>query len=425
MSNIISMGKIPEEAQKIFDEYEITNSLDEKIKLLTKFLSIIKDKPGTEAVQAKNQTKLNTLKAQRDEDQAERKKKQGGGSGVDPFVIKKGDNIMLALVSKFYNVGVGKTTILRNLTGAAKNSVGIFTAEPLVGVFIWESIHFLLTDVPAIQEGAEEGTGNGPKIFSLLRNPELICLCIDLSLDPEEQMNFLLNELDKVNIRLNTISPPIEIEKTGSGKIQVFFQTESAKSSAHLNDQIMELCHEAGNSNAKIIVRGQITLQEALDAFNPSISYKRAIIIATKGDSPNSKQNFQILNQKYGLPIEKPIILSKAGEPRHFHIFPLSITGSPDSEVRKEMMHLGAFVHKDLNLKRIYTKNKSGVAEKPIVFLTDTISIGDVAKQIHKELASGFKYAMLYREGEKMDKKRVGIEFLLQDKDVVEIFSSE
>jgi len=79
------MGKIPEEAQKIYDEFDISNNLDEKIKLLTKFLSMIKDKPGTETVQARNQTRLNALKTQRDEEQAERKKKIGGGGGVDPL----------------------------------------------------------------------------------------------------------------------------------------------------------------------------------------------------------------------------------------------------------------------------------------------------------------------------------------------------
>ncbi|MHA1872308.1 MAG: GTPase, partial [Promethearchaeota archaeon] len=320
------MVKIPEDAQKVYDEYEGTNpkNLDKKIELLTKYLKMIQDIKGTERVQAINLNKLNALKKKKDEIERIQKKKKGK-SKSDPFSIKKSEEIQIALVSRFFEIGVGKTTLLRNLTRAGDRLVGIPTNEPLIGVYQWQNIPFRLIELPALKEGYSAGVGNGPKIFSILRNCDLIALCIDLSIEPISQVNFILKQFEDVNIRINQKVPPIEIEKTGAHGIQVFFQSDSAKESIDLKDDIVELVNSSGLKNARIKIMGQISLQDVIDALNPGVAYKKAIIIATKGDSKNSKLNYNKLMETFGAPLDKDVVPADSKSPPKFHIFPVSI----------------------------------------------------------------------------------------------------
>ncbi|MCX8191874.1 MAG: TGS domain-containing protein, partial [Nitrososphaerales archaeon] len=72
---------------------------------------------------------------------------------------------------------------------------------------------------------------------------------------------------------------------------------------------------------------------------------------------------------------------------------------------------------------RVYTKSLGDtVAEKPLLMKKGARVI-DVAEKVHKDLVKFFKYAKVWRGGS-LQGVRVGENFLLEDKDIVEIHSS-
>ena len=81
---------------------------------------------------------------------------------------------------------------------------------------------------------------------------------------------------------------------------------------------------------------------------------------------------------------------------------------------------------KKLDLIRIYTKSKKGIADRPLVIKRGA-TIADVAKKIHKDLYKHFRYANVFRIIDKKSKERrkyrVGLDFEVEEFDIVEINS--
>jgi len=290
-------SNIGPEAQAAYQRYLDASSLDEKIKSLEEFISLVPKHKGTEKIVALNKSRLAKLKRQ----QEEHKQRLKSTGKVSPFSIKK-EGLQIILISDYHTPGVGKTSLLNFLTGAAKEKIGKFTAIPEVGMYNYNNIRYQLVDMPSLMEGASKGVGNGKEILSQLRSCDIICLCIDLSRNIEEQMELLLTELSDSDIRINIPAPPITIEKTGSNKIQVFYLTKEAKNNTDLvnfTEKIKEIIHENGIRNAVVKIFGQITLEQVVDALMPAIVYKNALIFATKGDLPHTEANFKLLKMLY------------------------------------------------------------------------------------------------------------------------------
>ena len=73
--------------------------------------------------------------------------------------------------------------------------------------------------------------------------------------------------------------------------------------------------------------------------------------------------------------------------------------------------------------KRIRVQTKVGhkIAPKPIVML-DGDTVGAVAKTIHKEMVKKFRFAKIWGPSAHFEGQQVGMEHVLKDGDVVEIF---
>ena len=123
---------------------------------------------------------------------------------------------------------------------------------------------------------------------------------------------------------------------------------------------------------------------------------------------------------------KKMISYLKTSNKLKIETYPVAITYNEDGEeIRKGLDNLAEDILKKLNLIRIFTKSSKGVAEKPLVLLKDS-TVGEVAKDIHKDLFETFKFAYIYREVEgEITKRKIktGINFKVNDFDVIEIFS--
>ena len=392
-------SNIGPEAQAAYQKFLDANTLEDRIKLLQEFISLVPKHKATEKLVALHKHRLAKLKQELEEDRERRKEQIGGIKSA--FSFKKEEQAQIILASAYQTPGVGKSTLLTGLTGAGNE--GIFTPEPVIGTYIWKKVRFQLIDMPAIMKDASQGVGNGSKILPMLRSTDIIALCIDVSRDPREQWDLLMHELTEAHVRLNESAPPIDIERTGSGRVQVRLISPEAKDSPVTPEEIVEILSSNGLKNAIVRIRGKITAEDVEDALNPRLSYRKAVVIATKGDHENSRANFERLKELAGdkFPLVPTAVIN--GVPRNFQDF-------------------GGLVLNMLNRIRIYTRNRAGVAQKPLV-LDKGATVGEVAKKIHKTLYETFKFAYVFREGAKIPKIKAGLNFVLEDADVVEIFA--
>ncbi|MGV9172195.1 MAG: TGS domain-containing protein [Promethearchaeia archaeon] len=389
-------SNIGPEAQAAYNEYLNADTIEEKIQKLEKYLSLVPKHKATENIVALNKTRLAKLRREL-EKKKKREKSQKGV--VSPFSIKK-EGTQLILVSDYYTPGAGKTSLLHFLTGAAEDKIGRFTATPEIGIYKDIGVRFQIVDMPSIMENAHKGVGNGKEILAQLRATDLLCICVDLTRDIENQMELILNEFRKAEIRINEPPPPIKIKKTGANKIQVFFLTNEAKEKLHLTDQIKEIVRESGIRNCIVRIYDEINLRQLADALNPSVVYKKAIIFGTKGDLPHTEERFQELKDKYSdkFPLIFGVSVKKGIFPKDF----------------------GKKVVKFLGKIKIYTMTDGKVSDKPLL-VDKGGTIEDVARKIHKSFVEKFEFAVVVREGARIKRKRVGLDYPIQDNDKIEI----
>ncbi|MFX1477830.1 MAG: GTPase [Promethearchaeota archaeon] len=396
-------SNIGQEAKAKYQEYLDAASLEEKIRLLEEFISLVPKHKGTERIVALNKSRLSKMKRELEERKARQKSTQ---KIVSPFSIKK-EGIQVILLSSFLTPGVGKTSVLNFLTGAAKEEIGKYTSLPEIGIYKYKKMRFQIVEMPSIMEGASEGVGNGKEILSQVRSCDLLCICVDLSRNIKDQMNLLLEELSKADIRINLPPPPLNIQKTGSNKIQVLYLTKEAKNVDDIEqftERIKEVVRENGIRNAIVKVYGSISLDNLVDALTPSIVYKQAVLLGTKGDLPYTEESFEKLSSLFS---DK---------------FPLIIASS----IRKNNFpqDFGEIILKFLKKIRIYTMSSSGyIAEKPLI-MDENSTIKDAAIKIHKSFYETFDHAIVIREGARQKRKKVGLDYKLFDNDIIEICTS-
>ncbi|MHA1626388.1 MAG: TGS domain-containing protein [Candidatus Asgardarchaeia archaeon] len=380
---------LPPEAQAAYMRHLEARTLEDKIKTLEEFLSLIPKHKGTEKLIALHRSRLVKFKKML----KEKKTREKRGARTSGFFIPKEGDIQVVLIGL---KGSGKTCLLTSLTNAKAN-VGKTTVEPNKGVaFCCGGVQFQIIDSPPIFEGASKGIGRGRQIIGLARNADLIFIVIDLSQDVEYQFNTIVKELNDFDIRLNKPHPPIEIERTGGGGILVF----GAEKYGIDPRTVKEILYENGLRNATIRILGKVTLRDIVDSLDEGVCYKKAIVVATKGDLPNTKKNYEVLKEVVG---------------NRFKLIPVS----SKKKIGLEKLLEEAFGA--LNFIRVWTRNDEGkVGERPLV-LPKGSTVEDAAREIHSSFLRSFKYAVICRKGEEQKSKRVGLRYPLEDGDILYI----
>ncbi|WP_457558007.1 TGS domain-containing protein [Candidatus Harpocratesius sp.] len=399
------------EAKLAYSEFLDAKTLDDKIERLERFLSLVPKHKATERIVALNKTRLSKLKAER-EDKI-RRRKALAAAVEDPFVIKKEpQSVQIMLVSDYFDqdMGAGKSTFLKNMTGVSHLVPGVFTAEPVVGIYEWKKIKFQIVEEPALHDSQYLS-----RVIAGLKVTDIIALMVDLSRDPLKQMENILKHLHQHHLYLNREAPKVKIEKTGAGGIQIFLMTKDAKKNENNIPFIKEMVQASGISHATVKIYQELSIDEIEMAFNRSSKYKPALIIASKADLPNTKENFNKLQMYYG-----------KGTKYEYSIYPIAFIydKSRDEIVKKGLNSFEEDILRKLKLIRIYTKSKKGIADKPLI-VPKSSTVGEVAIKIHKDLYNGFKFAYIYRTRSDGQETRIraGMNFVLNEFDIIEIFS--
>jgi len=126
-------------------------------------------------------------------------------------------------------------------------------------------------------------------------------------------------------------------------------------------------------------------------------------INSTKGDLPETEKQFKILKRKFSE--QFPLILGVS-----------AIKGKGFEKFGQKILDFLGFI-------KIFTKSGIKVAETPII-MEKGASVKDVALKIHKNFYEFFKYAVIHRKGTRMKKKRVGLDYLVKNEDIIEIYTT-
>ncbi|MFW9768231.1 MAG: GTPase [Candidatus Thorarchaeota archaeon] len=373
--------------------YEETEDLAQRIVELEKLLSLAPRHKGGERMVGDYRKKLATLKAQLEKKREQDRARKSGGA--EEGVVRKEGAGQICLIGV---TNSGKSSIINAVTNA-EFDVGNYpftTPIPTPAMLTLEDINIQLVELPGIFKGSHE-SGIGRQSLAVARNTDCIALVIDLSQDIDTQMNIILGELDKARIRLNKEKSAIRIERVGLGG-QMIYGIQNYQGDI---DEVREYLKARRITN--IIVRFQkpATFDQLVDAMDASVAYVRAIVVATKGDTQGSEARFKELENKYG---------------DRFDIIPVSV------EANENLDGMSWAFYEHLDILRVYTKIPGKKRENKPIVLPEGSVVEDAARKIHKELfVERFRSAVIIRENDKIKRRTVGLNYPLEEGDVLQL----
>jgi len=371
------------------EEYRQAKTIPEKIRALEKMYATVPKHKGTEKLRLQIKRKLAELRKELEKQQSQRK---GGGYS---FSVKKEGAAQIVLGGL---PNVGKSSLLKILAGVDVDVADypFTTVEPIPGMMKHKDVQIQLVEVPGLIEGAALGKGMGTQLLSVIRNADAIAIVVDLSQDPIKQMEIILKEFERAGIKINKRKPKVEIKRMPMGGIVINGQDLIQGDIS----EVMKMLREEGIHSAEITVKEPVTLEEFSDALDESLVWRKAIIIANKGDVPGSKENYEKLVKAYG---------------DRFKIVPVSAKKKANIETLKEELYELA------GIIRVFTKSPGEEPAYPPIALKKGSTVLDVAERIHKDFAKNFKYARVWGKSAKFPGQRVGPDHVLEDGDIVEI----
>ncbi len=330
--------------------------------------------------------KLAKLKA---EQEVSQRSKSGGGTG---FELKKGGDCTVVLIGL---PSVGKSTLLNSVTNAkSKVAAYAFTTLTVVpGVFEYKSARIQILDLPGIISGAATGSGRGKRVLSVARNADLILLVLDVF--QPDQISVLKKELYEIGVRLDTRPPNVTLERSTSGGLGI---TVACKLTKLTEATIRGILNIYKIHDGNIIVREDITDDQLIDVISGNRNYIPTLTVLNKIDLVNSKFIEEAKN----------------------HIGEDFIPISADQNLNLEQMKEA--IYNKLNFIRIYLKPRSGPPDfKEPLIVTAGSTVTDVCTRIHRKFAGEAKYALVSGKSVRFNPQRVGLDHVLEDRDVVTI----
>lgn len=269
-----------------------------------------------------------------------------------------------------------------------------FTTVTVVpGLLEHEGAKMQILDLPGIISGASSGTGRGRRVLSVARNADLILLVLDVF--QPDQISTLKKELHEMGIRLNTRRPNVTIEQSSQGGLGITATCPLTKLDEATIRAILGV-YKIHHGN--VILREDISDDQLIDVVAGNRRYVPAQVVLNKMD---------LVSTKY---IEEA--KRRIGE----EFIPISADQNVNIDKLKEA------IYKRSNFIRIYLKPRNGEPDfdEPLI-ITAGSKISDVCGRIHRNLATGAKYALVSGTSVRFRSQRVGMDHILQDRDVVTI----
>ncbi len=209
-------------------------------------------------------------------DEAVNRAMKSGGGGEGYSVKKSGD--ATAVLVGFPSTG--KSTLLNKLTGteSAVAAYAFTTLTVVPGALEHKGAKIQLLDIPGLIAGAAMGKGRGKEVIGVVRSADIIIILVDVF--NGQHVNVLLKELYDAGIRINVPKPDITIKKTSVGGIRL-----SAVGTLDLDiEDVRSILSESKMMNAEVLVRGNATQEDLIDAVQGNRVYVPAFIAVNKVD---------------------------------------------------------------------------------------------------------------------------------------------
>jgi uncharacterized protein len=387
---------LPPEAMDKWELVEAARTPKEKMDAMIEFLKYVPHHKGTMKLRGEMNRKIAFIR-----DDLENKKRKGTGksSGGPKLFIEKGATAQVALIGM---TNVGKSCLMCATTNSKVlvTPTPFSTHEPVPGIMNYLDVQFQIVEAPAVMEGAAEGKAGGNVTLGLARNADGVILMLDLSRDPVAQLELILAELEKTRVLVSKPSGGrVEVERRPAGaRLRVIIVGRLIDCSMR---DIEELVRSYKINDAIVRISGAVTLDDVENAIYENTIYKPAVIVANKLDLPGTAANLRRLKQHVNGKL--PIV-------------PMSC------ERKLGMQELGKAIFESLGIIRIYTKEPGNKAHSDHPFaLRKGATVNELAKNIHKELLMNFMFAMVWAKRLPFSPKKVGLNFVLDDGDIIEI----
>ncbi len=369
-------------------KYSEAKTLEEKIEALKLMLSTVPKHKGTERL--RYELKKNLAKQRRELEARELKKVSTG----TPFHVPREGIAQVALIGP---TNSGRSLLLNRLTSshAKVASYPFTTTIPIPGMLGFEDVQIQLVEMPALVEDLSDGKWLGPRVLSALRNADGLAIVLDLADHPVERMEMILRELSAAKMRLNRSRPGVLIRKTGQGGLQLEGEIDERDA-----PKVREVLLSKGYHNASVMFTEKVSREALEDALDESIVYRRALVIANKGDLPGSEAGFKDLRERFG---------------ETFPMVPVSAERGLGLEL------IGKMIYDQLGVIRLYTKVPGERAETRPMVLPAGSAVRDLAERLHKRFVTGFRFARVWGSSVNFGGEMVGLTHVLRDRDIVEV----
>lgn len=360
------------EYAKALKQYEDAKTLQDKVKALELMQSTAPSHKGAENLRADIASKLSKMKSKLDS------QKQLKGAGKSLKFSKEGAStiILIGLPNS------GKSTLLTKLTNAMpKISEYEFTTQvPELGVMDYLGAKIQMVELPAIVKNSHKGKARGKEILSLIRNGDLIAIVFygDLQV-AKYSIETILEELDKSGVIINKKKPEINVKKMSQQGIEIV----NEKNIIDGKNKLLELLNKENISHVLIRVEEKAYSYDIVEAMDITKTYKKVVGIWLDGK-----------DMQYN-----------------------GITVYAYNEKLKERLY------NDLDLIIIYTRKpgEKNLDNVPVA-LKKNSSIKDLCNILHKDFINNFKFAKVWGST-KYDGQQVSQDYILKDKDIVEIYA--
>lgn len=287
---------------------------------------------------------------------------------------------------------VGKSTLLNALTNANSRtgSYQFTTLTAVPGMMEYNGSKIQILDLPGIVEGASKGRGLGRKVLSVARNADLVLMVLDVF--QPELLEILVSELHEVGIRINKKYPEVFIEKSHYGGLSIHNQVSNIPS--HLVREVLRI---NGISNGRILIKDpNLTIEQLIDVITGNRIYLPALVVLNKID---------LVDGKFISQIEKKVQ----------NFIPIS------ADRKMNIDHLKRSIYEKLAFIRIYLKPRGDKIDDEPLIMNQNCTIRDVCLKIHRNFVKDFKHAYVWGSSVKFSSQKVGLDHVLNDKDVLRI----
>jgi small GTP-binding protein len=337
--------------------------------------------------------RLKAKLAKMKEDAVNRAMKAGGGG--EGYAVKKSGDATVVLVGF---PSTGKSTLLNKLTGTESETAAYsFTTLTVVpGALEHKGAKIQILDIPGLIAGAAMGKGRGKEVIAVVRTADMIVILVDVF--NEKHIDVLIRELYDAGIRINVPKPDITIKKTSRGGVRL-----NAVGVLDLDiEEVRSILTENRIASADVLIRGNATQDDLIDAIMGSRVYVPAIFVVNKIDLVEKDDCQKIeadLKERFRM---KPEMIS-------------AVTGYHMEELKDA-------IYDSLGFMRVYLKPVSGPADldEPLIMRIGG-KVEDVCRKLHRDFYDKFRFARIWGNSVRHKAQRVGLNHTLADEDIVQI----